>query len=152
MSHEVAVVNLTGKRVRIEPIRAAIAQTLDLHKHPRCEVCVLLTTDEHILQLNRDYRKVDAVTDVLTFCADPNPGTVLGDIAISYPMALRSARTRKTPVGVELQWLAIHGALHLLGFDDVEESDYAIMLREMAKVGKVIGLATDDPWHSQPHG
>ncbi len=90
-------------------------------------VTVLLTDDERLRQLNRDYAGEDHVTDVLSFEAKPDdgfpafaeddPNESIGDIAISIAQTQRQASEKSVAFERELAMLAIHGTLHLLGYD-----------------------------------
>jgi probable rRNA maturation factor len=88
---------------------------------------ILITSDKKIQELNYQFRKVDAPTDVLAFPAghiDPESGvTYLGDVIISYQRAAQQAKQRDHDVKDEIQLLVIHGVMHLLGYDhaDIEE-------------------------------
>jgi rRNA maturation RNase YbeY len=135
------------------------AASLALQRHGLAgEVSVLLTDDEHIRELNRQFRFVDEATDVLTFPTSPDPeiadveGSYLGDIAISVPYAERQAKARGVSLSQELAYLAIHGALHIAGLDDEEESDRAKMVSEMNEIATTAGLKPDKDWHSILHG
>lgn len=79
---------------------------------------------------NRKFRGTQGATDVLSFPAVPLPGTDgerhLGDIVISVPTAARQAGRARHSLGRELQVLALHGYLHLLGYD--HETDGGEML------------------------
>ena len=98
------------------------------------EVSIMLTDDEQIQQLNKQYRHVDSPTDVLAFAmregidADLNPH-LLGDIVISVQTAHQQALDVGHSLDIELALLAVHGMLHLLGYDH-EISDEAIVMRE----------------------
>lgn len=88
------------------------------------ELSVVLTNDETIRRLNREYRHKDRCTDVLSFYFDPkvspsspNAPRLLGDIVISLDTAARQANSRRRPLLAELRWLLAHGILHLLDFD-----------------------------------
>lgn len=96
------------------------------------EVGLTITTDEGIRELNERYRKVDAITDVLSFpmleyerpeeAADrfplpPGKPLSLGDIVLSYPRAVEQAHIYGHSLERELAFLAVHGAMHLLGYD-----------------------------------
>ncbi|NJM06932.1 rRNA maturation RNase YbeY [Candidatus Gracilibacteria bacterium] len=89
------------------------------------ELSVLITDDAHIHELNRNFRGVDAPTDVLSFGDTAEGGFVsapgathyLGDIAISYERALAQAAEYGHSEQRELAYLAAHGTLHLLGYD-----------------------------------
>ncbi|HNV04227.1 MAG TPA: rRNA maturation RNase YbeY [Vicinamibacterales bacterium] len=87
----------------------------------RGEVVVAFVSDAHIRDLNRRYRGKDAVTDVLAFPSD-EPG-LLGDIAIAAGAARRQAAAAGHAFGVEARVLALHGLLHLLGYDHERDSD-----------------------------
>jgi len=92
------------------------------------ELSLVLSDDPFIHQLNRDYRGKDRPTDVLSFEQDP-AGGVLGDIVISVPTARRQARAHGHDTAHEIEWLFLHGALHLLGYDDETEAQAAEMDR-----------------------
>jgi probable rRNA maturation factor len=84
----------------------------------------VLTGDEEIRLLNRDYREVDRPTDVLSFPLSDHPGpsgsappVFLGEIYISVETARRQARAARRPFEREVAHLAVHGVLHLLGHD-----------------------------------
>ena len=97
-----------------------------------------LTGDEHLREYNRRYRGLDEPTDVLAFAAQETPkdqrfqappGTEhwLGDIVISLPRARRQAREAGHPVNDEVRLLAVHGFLHLLGYDHAEPAEETAM-------------------------
>jgi probable rRNA maturation factor len=94
------------------------------------EVSVLVTDDATLHQLNRDYRSVDAPTDVLSFADDEESGSAptafvrppdapryLGDLAISYERVVAQAEEYGHSRARELAFLTVHGILHLLGYD-----------------------------------
>ncbi len=100
------------------------------------EATLVLTDDEAIQALNRDFRDVDAPTDVLAFgaredagafVAAPEAGAYLGDVIVSYPRAVAQAAEQGHPVEQELNLLVVHGLLHLLGYDHAEEEEKAAM-------------------------
>lgn len=105
-----------------------------------------IVSDRFVRQLNSQYRGVDRVTDVLSFPADPAPSpgkrrgarptpsedAFLGDIVIARGQARRQAESRRHPLWVELRVLALHGLLHLLGYD--HERDGGQMARVEARL------------------
>jgi probable rRNA maturation factor len=99
-------------------------------------VTVAVTTDARVQSLNRRFRGVNKATDVLSFPAD-EPGQ-LGDIVIARGVALRQARHLGHPVATELRVLALHGLLHLLGYD--HELDGGRMARAEARLRRRGGL------------
>ncbi|OQY33034.1 MAG: rRNA maturation RNase YbeY [Chloroflexota bacterium] len=92
---------------------------------------ILIVGNGEIQALNRQYRGVDAPTDVLSFSAgdiDPDTGErYLGDVLISYPKAAIQAQAQGHPAAAELQLLIIHGVLHLLGHNHATEEEKSLM-------------------------
>ena len=101
--------------------------------------CCLVSTDEHLQQLNRDFRQADYATDVLSFPA-PSPDGGLGDMAISVERAAEQAARHGHETHVELCILMLHGVLHLLGHD--HEMDKGQMRRLENRWRKALGLPT----------
>jgi probable rRNA maturation factor len=102
-------------------------------------VHVLLTTDRAMRGLNLRFRKRDAATDVLSFPAAENPGErIAGDIAISAETAVRNARRAGHSAAEEIKILALHGILHLAGFD--HERDQGEMARQELRLRNRLGL------------
>ena len=90
--------------------------------HTPSELSIVLTDDEQIHILNRDYRKKDRPTDVLAFAMSEGEfaevsGAMLGDVIISVPTAARQAAERDVATLEEVTMLLAHGLLHLLGWD-----------------------------------
>ena len=131
-------------------IERAVATVLEAEQvEGEVEVSVLVADDASLHQLNRDYRGVDAPTDVLSFGDDdaggsfvaaPDGPRYLGDIAISYERVLEQAAEYGHSPERELAYLAAHGTLHLLGYDHERGPDEAAAMREreeaaMARLG-----------------
>lgn len=90
------------------------------------EINIVLTDDEYIRKLNRDYRSIDSATDVLSFSMDEKE--LWGDIYISLDTALKQAEKQGWDLEREIKFLAIHGLLHLLGYNDEDEEGYNRMM------------------------
>ena len=90
-------------------------------------IAVRLTGDDELRRLNRDYAGHDAVTDVLSFGGS---GAHVGDLAISWPATVRQGHEYGHPDTTELGLLAVHGMLHLLGWDH----ESAAQRREMSRL------------------
>jgi len=106
------------------------------------DLTVLLTTDRHIQSLNRNFRGKDVPTNVLSFPAGTD--LYLGDVAIAYGVAAREARAEGKALADHAVHLAVHGVLHLMGFDHVTERQARIMEpMETRILGK---LAIADPY------
>ena len=174
-----------------DAVQAAIdALTADEPIPHAYEVALYLTTDAEIRALNRDYRGVDAPTDVLSFgygkpddatpslrfplqaggtapdvfpsrsggnlkeggetdSADTLPDLPpLGDIVISVETARRQAPLNGHNLLTELLMLALHGTLHLMGYDDSTDTERAAMNRRAASVLRTLGYPAREEWHS----
>lgn len=112
------------------------------------EATLVVTDDEGIQGLNRDYVGKDAPTDVLSFPAQeeaspdasgqfvdaPEAEGYLGDVILSYPRAVAQAREQDHSVEEELDLLIVHGMLHLLGYDHATEAEKAIMWAKQEEI------------------
>ena len=103
------------------------------------EVSVTFVDDDAICTLNRQFRNIDASTDVLSFplgengVYDKNPDTgalLLGDIVISIPHAVSQAETYGHSLQREIGFLTVHSMLHLLGYDHVNGGIESVRMRE----------------------
>jgi len=81
------------------------------------DIEVILTTNEEIQKINKEYRNIDKPTDVLSFPLENLPNTPLGSIIISVDMAKEYAKLYKHSIEDEIKLLFLHGLLHLLGYD-----------------------------------
>jgi len=104
----------------------------------RGEVSVALVSDARMRTLNRSYRNKDYATDVLSFPAGDSADAFLGDIVIATGVAARQADDAGHALATELRVLALHGLLHLLGYD--HETDDGAMSRLEASLRKKAGL------------
>ena len=107
------------------------------------EVSIALVSDTRIRALNRRYRRKDQATDVLSFSPAPGPRPPvpgLGDIVIATGVARRQAKEAGHSTQAELRVLALHGLLHLLGYDHHHPQDERRMARAEAKLRRRGGL------------
>lgn len=114
-----------------DDIRRWILATLEAGEHTGdCEICLRLVDNSEMAKLNRDYRHRHGPTNVLSFATELPAEMdlpLLGDIVICAPLVQTEAvEQRKLP---EAHWahLTIHGTLHLLGYDHIEEADATVM-------------------------
>jgi probable rRNA maturation factor len=144
--------------------RAAQAALRAENLPPAAEVSLLVTDDDEMRRLNRDYRRVDAATDVLAFPQDApgsrpcrvraidahaqadardksptprsqrSPPWLLGDVVVSVETAQRQARARRHSLTQEMQLLVIHGILHLTGWSDDSNEGKTHMLRRAREI------------------
>jgi len=94
---------------------------------------LILTSDERIHTLNKTFRNVDRPTDVLSFINDEDKDSN-GDIFISIPKMKRQAVEYGHSEDREISFLAVHGYLHLIGFDHENEEDEKIMNYETERI------------------
>lgn len=106
----------------------------------RGDVSVAIVSDRRMRSLNRQFRGKDAATDVLSFPANRTPGVTpfLGDIVIAAGVAKRQAKEAGHSIQTEVRVLALHGLLHLLGYD--HDTDEGKMARVEARLRKKAGL------------
>lgn len=129
----------------------AVAKLHGLGEHE--EVDITIVTDEEIHALNRDYRNVDSATDVLSFALDEDGGEpelvggpevhLLGDIIISAETAMRQAEEFGHGLEREIVYLAVHGLLHLLGYDHMQEEDKVVMRAKEEEALREIKLSEE---------
>lgn len=110
----------------------------------KADLSVVICDDEFIHSLNLQYRNVDRPTDVLSFGSeevDPESGKrYLGDIIISLPRASAQAAEASHPVTDELSMLAIHGVLHLSGYDHQTEEEKSLMWSKQSEFLRILGI------------
>ncbi len=126
-------------------LEEAVTRVLADHQVPAgTGLSVVFTGDDEVRRMNREFRGVDAPTDVLSFPADPEPvpepEPYLGDLILGLPYIRRQAQAEEHSLGDELVLAVVHGTLHLLGYDHAEDSEK----REMWDHQKAIldGLGT----------
>jgi probable rRNA maturation factor len=134
-------------------IRRAIAAAAEFVELPaeETEVAVMLTDDLRIRELNREWRGQDKPTNVLSFPAAQPPGAppqplMLGDIAIAYETTRGEAEADGKPFQNHLSHLAIHGFLHLLGYDHLDDDEAEEMEGLERDILAKLGIA--DPYLS----
>lgn len=120
--------------------------TLEHEKVTNAIFSVVFVEDEEIHKMNKEYRGVDRITDVISFALEDNKDIeydgirVLGDIFICIPQMKRQATEYGHSEKRELAFLTVHGILHLLGYDHMNEEDEKRMfaLQELILDGKNI--------------
>ena len=134
----------------VDTVRKAAYTVGELYGLDNAEVSITFTDNEHIHAINRDYRNVDRPTDVISFALNEGdepeieggaPVNVLGDIIISVEKAVEQASDYGHSVEREVAFLTVHGMLHLLGYDHIEEDDRKEMRREEDFVMEKLGIS-----------
>ncbi len=99
---------------------------------------IIFVDDEKIQEINRDYRKLDRVTDVISFalCDDPENELTdeLGDVFIDLSQAFRQASEYGHSIDREVAFLAVHGYLHLCGYDHMTKEEEEIMFQKQEEI------------------
>ncbi|MDI3481140.1 MAG: putative rRNA maturation factor [Tepidanaerobacteraceae bacterium] len=154
---EIIIGNLQEK-LNVEPdieqlLEDILKFALAKEKAPEdAEVSVVLVDDAYISELNRQYRAKDSPTDVLSFAMresvpgyggmkeEPATERLLGDIVISVERAWEQAEDFGHSFRRELGYLAVHGLLHLLGYDHEDEHNKKIMRQKEEEILKAFNL------------
>lgn len=142
MSYEIEIENdIDAPDVPEQRLRDAVTWVLDRHTIPEASgITIVITDDDTVRSMNRQFRGVDSATDVLSFPADPVPDEIaeeeppyLGDLIVAYPYTQRHALEAGHTLEDELTLLVIHGTLHLLGYDhDNEENQQRMWQAQQA--------------------
>jgi probable rRNA maturation factor len=132
---------------------SVLKKTAELYGlEPQSEVSVVLADDQYIQALNREYRGKDTPTDVLSFALNEGDEPeifegpdeqLLGDIIISLETAKRQAEEYEHSVEREIAFLTVHGMLHLLGYDHIQEEDRLEMRQEEEAVLSSLGITRE---------
>jgi probable rRNA maturation factor len=128
-------------------ISAGTTADAELAEAEGLEIALLLTDAAEIQQLNRDYRQQDKPTNVLSF---PMRSTIednrllLGDLVICPAIVEAEALAQGKQVGAHFMHLVIHGVLHLLGYDHIDDADAAVM--EALEIDLLAKLEVADPY------
>ncbi len=138
---------------------AAAAERAGVQLRPNAEVSLLLTGDEQMRGLNREWRAKDKPTNVLSFPAvqpDKLPrAPFLGDIAVAFETLAREAEEEGKAVGDHYTHLVVHGFLHLLGYDHQTDAEADAMERLETQILGALGVedpyADTDPAASDEH-
>lgn len=135
-------------------VRKVLEQAAHYEETGESEVSVTFVTNEQIQEINREYRGKDTPTDVISFAMEEageeevvitgaDDTRVLGDIIISLERAKEQAADYGHSYKRELGFLAVHGFLHLLGYDHTNEADEKKMFSRQEEILGSLGLARD---------
>ncbi len=138
---KVNIFNQTDFKLReYEKIIKKIFKDINLKK----EFNLIFTTEEEIKRLNKEFRNIDKVTDVISFanCDDPNNDLIneLGDVFICVKRAFEQALEYEHSNTREIAFLAVHGYLHLCGFDHQTIEEEKIMFSKQDEILSRAGI------------
>ena len=120
--------DLVGVDFTYDYLEGVIKRTLEHEKVEKACFSIVFVENEYIKELNRDYRGIDKVTDVISFAFEDNESMVynntrvLGDIYVCIPRMKEQALAYGHSVKRELSFLVVHGLLHLIGYDHMEKN------------------------------
>ncbi len=128
---------------RVNPARLThIARRTLRTEQANADLTIYVTTDAEIRSLNRKFHAKNMTTDVLSFPAEElrsSKRPYIGDVVISYDHARAQAAAARWHIGDELDLLAVHGILHLLGYDDLTSRKRARMWKRQEEIlGRVV--------------
>ena len=124
-------------------LQAALLAALN-DERSEAEVTVRLVDEAESRELNRDYRGKDKSTNVLSFPFDGPPGIalpLLGDLVICRQVVEREAIEQAKPLTAHWAHMVVHGCLHLLGFDHIEDDEAEIMEAKEIAILATLGVA-----------
>lgn len=145
----ILIKNFTRGKINQRYLNKIADRVLKISKFKKsAEISLVITGEKRIRSLNKKYRNVDKVTDVLSFGNEEKCGMVrfvnpadsvayLGEIFICYPQTIRQANREKHTVQKEIAILLIHGILHLLGHDHKKDGEAKIMKKKEEEVWKI---------------
>jgi len=135
----IEVTNTSGQLVPATEINSLLTfALLELELNPECEVNVSLVDDDYMTELHIKWMDEPGTTDVLSFPMDmpekPGEAVTLGDIVISPVVAADQAKTQGHSIEHEIYILAVHGLLHIIGYDHADKSEEKIMFDLQEKI------------------
>ncbi len=123
-------------------VRRAVTAAAAMLGISRAELAIVLTDDAAVRRLNHTWRGADKATNVLSFPSNAMSGAQahLGDIVLAYETIAREARMERKPLAHHLAHLAVHGFLHLSGYDHVHDADAEAMERLEGTILQRLGI------------
>ncbi len=140
-----------------EMLTLALSAVLSYAGNANAGVAIVVTDNDYVQRLNRDYRGVDTPTDVLSFASQDGEtldaefapeaaqeiDRYLGDLIIAYPYAAAQAERHKLTIATEMRLLVVHGCLHLLGYDHDTDENQATMWAAQQTILASLGVDED---------
>lgn len=144
---DVAIVATPADRAAIRGLAPWLTRTAP--RAMRGAVTIAVVTDARMRALNTQFRQVAAATDVLSFPSLGGPD--LGDIAIARGVAARQAKAAGHPLATEIRVLALHGLLHLAGYDhDTDDGEMARVETRLRRKGGLTGGLIERAGRARP--
>jgi probable rRNA maturation factor len=135
----IEVTNTSGQLVPAAEINSLLTfALLELALSPECEINVSFVDDEYMTELHIKWMDEPGTTDVLSFPMDmpetPGEAVTLGDIVISPVVAAEQAKAQGHSIEHEIYILAVHGLLHIIGYDHADKTEEKVMFDLQEKI------------------
>ena len=146
--NEVTIYNKTDEEFTYEDIiEKVVFKAFEVEGVKKASCSIIIVDNTFIHKLNKEYRGIDRVTDVISFALEDDKSMVipdgirlLGDIYISLDKAKEQSKEYGHSLERELCFLAVHGVYHLLGYDHETEEDAKIMFKKQEEVLMEYGI------------
>ena len=146
--NEVAIYNKTDEEFPYEEIiEKVVNKAFEVEGVKKASCSIIIVDNTFIHKLNKEYRGIDRVTDVISFALEDDKSMVipdgirlLGDIYISLDKAKEQSKEYGHSLERELCFLAVHGVYHLLGYDHENEEEAKIMFKKQEEVLMEYGI------------
>lgn len=129
----IEIINEFGYEKDYSYLDKVISIALEEEKVENAIFSIIFVSEDRIQEINKEYRGIDKVTDVISFAFEDNPDIIyddfrfLGEIYICIPRMMEQAKLYGHSEVRELSFLTVHGILHLLGYDHMEKKDEEVM-------------------------
>ena len=135
----IEVTNTSGQLVPAAEINSLLTfALLELALNPECEINVSFVNDDYMTELHIKWMDEPGTTDVLSFPMDmpetPGEAVTLGDIVISPVVAAEQAKAQGHSIEHEIYILAVHGLLHIIGYDHADKAEEKVMFELQEKI------------------
>lgn len=147
----IGIFNETKEEVKeLETIEKLVNYALECEHVENAECNIILVDNKRIHEINKEYRNIDRPTDVISFALEDvkdftyNDFRLLGDIYISLPKAKEQAEIYGHSFLRELSFLAVHGILHLLGYDHIKKEEEKIMFQRQEEILNGYGIKREN--------
>ena len=146
--NEVAIYNESNDDFLYKDIiEKVVNKALETEKVENASCSIIIVDNAYIQKLNKEYRGIDRITDVISFALEddksmviPNDIRLLGDIYISFDKAKEQAKDYGHSIERELCFLAVHGIYHLLGYNHETKEEAEIMFKKQEEVLMEYGI------------
>ena len=135
-----AIINQTDYEINVKELEDLLNYALKKEKIQNAEFSIIFVDNEKIKEINRQYRGIDKVTDVISFALEDDRTfpisdiRMLGDIFVSVDKMKTQAQEYGTGEKRECAFLIIHGLLHLLGYDHMTKDEEKIMFKRQEEI------------------